>query len=90
MFFKLIYLNKISKFQTNFNDWGILYEIALMWLSLDLIDDYSTSINVGSGNGLVLSSNKPLPAPLQVCANVDQNFYSNAHMATIALNVLVD
>ena len=74
MFFKLIYLNKISKFQTNFSDWGILYETALRWLSLDLTDDYLTSINVGSGNGLVLSGNKPLPAPLQVCANIDQIF----------------
>ena len=71
--------------------WGILFEIALRWLSLDLTDDYSTSINVGSDNGLVLSGNKPLPVPLQVCASVDQDFfYANAHMASIALNVLID
>ena len=38
-----------------------LYEIALRWMPLDLTDDKS---NIGSGNGLVPSGNKPLPKPM--------------------------
>ena len=41
--------------------WGISCETALTWLSLDLIDNKS---NIGSGNGLVPSGNKPLTEPM--------------------------
>ena len=34
-------------------------EIAFEWLPLDLTD-----VNIGSGNRLVLSGNKPLPEPM--------------------------
>ena len=37
--------------------WGISYEIALRWMPQDLTDD----VNIGSGNDLVPSGNKPLP-----------------------------
>ena len=40
--------------------WGISCEIVLIWMSLDLTDD----VNIGSGNGLVPSGNKPLPEPM--------------------------
>ena len=40
--------------------WGIFCEIALGWMSLDLIDES----NIGSGNGLVPSANKALPEPM--------------------------
>ena len=43
-------------------DWGISYETALRWMPLDLTDD--KSVNIGSGNGLVPSGNKPLPEPM--------------------------
>ena len=38
--------------------WGISWEIAQIWMSLDFI------VNIGSGNGLVPSGNKPLPDPM--------------------------
>ena len=40
--------------------WGIACEIALIWMSLDLL----WKVNIGSGNGLVSSGNKPLPEPM--------------------------
>ena len=39
--------------------WGIFCEIALRWLSLDLIDDLC--VNIDSAKGLVPPSSKPLP-----------------------------
>ena len=42
-------------------DWGISWEITIMWLSLDLVDE---STNIDSGNGLVPSGNKPCPEPM--------------------------
>ena len=45
------------------DDWGISCEIALIWMSLDFTDDQST-LNIGSGNGLVPTGNKPLPEPM--------------------------
>ena len=36
-------------------------EIALKWTLLGLSDD---EVNIGSGNGLVPSGNKPLPEPM--------------------------
>ena len=41
--------------------WDISFEIALIWMSLGL---YWWSVNIGSGNGLVPSGNKPLSEPL--------------------------
>ena len=41
--------------------WDISNEIALRWMPLDLID---VEVNIDSGNGLVLSGNKPLPEPM--------------------------
>ena len=43
--------------------WGIACKIALIWMSLDFID-VRWSVNIGSGNGLVLSGNKPLLEPM--------------------------
>ena len=42
---------------------------ALRWMALDLTDDKS---NIGSGNGLVPSGNKPLPEPMlaQICVTL--------------------
>ena len=40
--------------------WAISCEVALMWMSLD----FTGSVNIGSGNGLVPSGNKPLPEPM--------------------------
>ena len=37
------------------------YDNVLRWMSQDLTDD---QVNVGSGNGLVPSGNKPLPEPV--------------------------
>ena len=37
------------------------YEVALKWTSLDLTND---KINIGLGNVLVPSGNKPLPDPM--------------------------
>ena len=45
------------------DDWGIFCEIALIWMSLDFTDN---QVNIGSGNGLVLSGNKPLPGPMLI------------------------
>ena len=39
--------------------WSTSYEIALR-MQLDLTGD----VNIGSGNGLVPSGNKPLPEPM--------------------------
>ena len=43
------------------DDRGICCEIAQIWMSLDFTDD---QVNIGSGNGLVPSGNKPLPEPM--------------------------
>ena len=42
---------------------GISCEIALIWMSVDFTDEW-WSVNIGTGNGLVLSGNKPLPEPM--------------------------
>ena len=41
--------------------WSISCEIALIWMPLGL---HWWSVNIGSGNGLVTSGNKPLPEPM--------------------------
>ena len=41
--------------------WDISCEIFLLWISMDL---KWRSVNIGSGNGLVPSGNKPLPEPM--------------------------
>ena len=40
--------------------WSIPCEITLGWMLQDLAD----KVNIGSGNGLVPSGNKPLPEPV--------------------------
>ena len=42
--------------------WGITCEIALSLMSVDLTDD--KKVNIGSGNGLVPTGNKPLLDPM--------------------------
>ena len=42
--------------------WGISYEIALIWMSLDFTDE----VNIGSGNGFVPPGNKLLPEPMLI------------------------
>ena len=43
------------------NGWGIYCEVALRWIS---DEPHWRSVNIGSGNGLAPSSNKPLPEPM--------------------------
>ena len=50
-----------SNFWTLFMFINTSCEIALRWLPQNTYDDKS---NIGSGNGLVPSSNKPLPLPV--------------------------
>ena len=54
-------LDTVSNFQANsvFDGWGISCEIALRWLSLDLIDGKSTLVQFDSSNDTVSSGNKP-------------------------------
>ena len=49
--------------------WGISCEIALI---MNVTKLNSWSVNIGSGNGLVLSGSKPLPEPMltQISATV--------------------
>ena len=42
--------------------WGIAYEIALKSMAKNSY--WSTLVNIGSGNGLVLPGNKPFPEPM--------------------------
>ena len=69
------YFNSLApgKFEWNFryvifqeilviDGWGISCEIALIWMSFDFTEWWSD--NIGSGNGLVASGNKPLPEPM--------------------------
>ena len=55
------------------------YDNVIRWMPQDLPDD----VNIGSGNGLVPSGNKPLP----VRANVDPDLC--CHMASLGHNELV-
>ena len=70
-----VLLNSLApgKFEWNFrhvifkqilviDDWGISCEIALIWMSLSGLHWWS--VNIGSGNDLVLSGNKPSPEPM--------------------------
>ena len=51
------------------NDWGIY----LLWncLHMSVIGPYLWQVNIGSGNGLVPSGNKPLPEPMLTQISVD-------------------
>ena len=62
----------LGKFEWNFrhvifkqilviDGWGISCKTAPIWMSLDFTDE---SVNIGGGNGLVPSGNKPLPEPM--------------------------
>ena len=52
-----------SNFQANFGDWWLKY---LLWNCphMDATGPYWWWVNIGSGNGLVPSGNKPLPEPM--------------------------
>ena len=55
--------SQISKFQTHFNDKYIKY---FLWNchQVSATTHHWSLVNIGSGNGLVLSGNKPLPEPM--------------------------
>ena len=59
--------------------WGISCEVALIWMSLGL---HWWSVNIGSGNGLVPSGNKPLPEPMLTQI-------SCRHLASLGPNELI-
>ena len=50
----------INNFQANFSDWWLEY---LFWNCIQMNGPYWWWVNVGSGNGLVPTGNKPLPNP---------------------------
>ena len=50
----------ISNFLTNFSGWGILWNCSQM----NVAGTHWWLVNIDSGNGLVLSGNKPLPEPM--------------------------
>ena len=52
-------------------------------MSLDLISGKSSLVNIGLGNGLVLSGNNPLPEPM-----FPRPYSVSRHMASPGLNEL--
>ena len=56
-------------------------EIALIWMSLDFTDSFT--VNIGSGNGLVPSGNKPLPEPMLTQIS-DSDLAIWCHQATMS------
>ena len=61
----------IFNFQTDFSDWWLRH---LLWNcpNMNVTGLHWWSVNIGSGNGLVLSGNKPLPEPMltQICVTI--------------------
>ena len=55
--------SQISKFQTHFKDKHLKY-FMLNCYQLNAATPHWSLINIGSGNGLVPSGNKPLPDPI--------------------------
>ena len=55
--------SQISKFQTHFNDKYVKY---FLWncSQVNAATPHRSLVNIGSGNGLVPSGNKPLPEPM--------------------------
>ena len=67
-----------SNFEADCCDWGIAWQTALRWMSLDFTDDKPASVqtmawchmatwiwvNIGSGNGLLLGGTEPLSEPM--------------------------
>ena len=55
--------SQISKFQTHFNN---KYHKCFLWncFQVNATTPHWSSVNIGSGNGLVPSGNKPLPEPM--------------------------
>ena len=53
---------------------SIYCKISLRWMPQDLTDDW----NIGSGNGLVLSGEMPLPKPMQtqICIAIGKHWTS--------------
>ena len=56
-------LTQISKFQSHFNDKHLFYFLWNCYQVNDKTPHWSL-VNIGSGNGLVPSGNKPLPEPM--------------------------
>ena len=54
---------QISKFQTHFNDKYLKY---FLWncFQVNATTHHWSIVNIGSGNGLMLSGNKPYPEPM--------------------------
>ena len=61
----------MSKFQTHFNDKYLKYFLCNCYQVNDTTTHWSL-VNIGSGNGLVPSGNKPLPEPVltQISATI--------------------
>ena len=74
--FELNFRLIIFKLNLIIDVWGISCEVIFRWMSLDLNDDI---VNIGSGNGLVPSGNKPLPEPnlTQLCCHTQLKSYDD-------------
>ena len=53
----------IYNFQTDFSDW-CLRHLLWNWPNMNVTGLHWLSVNIGLGNGLVPSGNKPLPEPM--------------------------
>ena len=69
-------------FQTDFNDWWLRHHL---WncTNMNVTGLHWPSFNIGSGNGLVPSGNKPLPEPMLAMTQI-----SCCHMASLGHNEL--
>ena len=56
--------SQMSKFQTHFNDKYLKYFLWNCYQVNATTPQWSTLVNIGSGNDLVPSGNKPLPGPM--------------------------
>ena len=66
----------ISKQISMIDGWGISYEIAP---NMNVNGLHWWSVNIGLGNGLVLSGNKPLPEPMLTQISVTIRTINDAH-----------
>ena len=53
----------IRNCQANFNDWWLRY-LWQNWPEMNITGPYWWKVNIGLGNALVTSGNKPLPQPM--------------------------
>ena len=58
----------INNFQDDFSDWWLRY-LIWNWPQMNATKPHWWLVNIGSGNGLMSSGNKPLPEPTltQIC-----------------------